>query len=70
MPMRVKVSGVAGEIIEPYGKFSYGDIVDIIKFKISKFDFLKSKVCVSDGEGYYWLSISNVKLIFSEKYSV
>jgi hypothetical protein len=70
MPMRVKVNGVVGEIVEPYGKFSYGDIVEIIKFKISKFDFLKSKVCVTDGDGCYWLNINNVKLMVSEENSI
>jgi hypothetical protein len=63
MPMRVKVNGVMGQIVEPYGKFNYGDIVEVIKFKISKFDFFKSKVCVSDGDGYYWLKIDNVELM-------
>jgi hypothetical protein len=66
MPMRVKVNGVVGQIVEPYGKFNYGDIVEIIKFKISQFDLLKSKVCVTDGKGCYWLNMNNVKLIISE----
>ncbi len=63
MPMRVKVSGVVGEIVEPYGKFNCGDIVEIIKIKISQFDFFKSKVCVSDGNGCYWMNMKNVKLM-------
>ncbi|MDP4089894.1 MAG: hypothetical protein Q8930_11570 [Bacillota bacterium] len=63
MPMRVKVSGVVGQIVEPYGKFNYGDIVEIIKIKISKFDYFKSRVCISDGEGCYWVSMKNLKLM-------
>lgn len=66
MPMRVKVSGVVGQIVEPYGKFNYGDMVEIIKIKIAKFDFFKSKVCVSDGEGCYWLNMKNIKLMPEE----
>lgn len=70
MTMRVKVNGVVGQIVEPYGKFNYGDIVNIIKIKISKFDYFKSKVCVTDGDGCYWLKINNVKLMFSDEYSI
>ena len=36
--MRVKMSGVIGQIIEPYGKFNYGDIVNILNLNsASKF---------------------------------
>jgi hypothetical protein len=70
MPMRVRVNGVEAEVVQPYGKFNYGDIVKVIKFKISKFDFAKSKVCVADSEGCYWLGISDVKLMTSKEWSV
>jgi hypothetical protein len=70
MPMRVKVIGVNAEVVQPYGKFNYGDIVKVIKFKISKFDFSKSKVCVADSDGCYWLDIGDVKLITSKEWSV
>ena len=62
MPMRVKMNGVVGQIVEPYGKFNYGDIVNIIKIKISEFDFFKSKVCVTDGQGVYWINMKNLEL--------
>jgi hypothetical protein len=62
MPMRVKMDGVVGQIIEPYGKFNYGDIVNIIKIKISEFDFFKSKAFVTDGEGVYWIDMKNLEL--------
>lgn len=70
MPMRVKVSGIAAQIVQPYGKFKCGDIVEVVKLKIANFDFFKSKVCVSDGEGCYWLKIDNVKLMYSEDYKI
>lgn len=70
MPMRVKVNGIAAQIVQPYGKFKYGDVVEVVKLKISNFDFFKSKVCVSDGEGCYWLKIDNVKLMCSEDYNI
>lgn len=63
MPMRVKVKGVMGKIVKPYGKFNYGNIVEIVKIKISKFDYFKSKVCVTDGQGLYWLDLSSVLLM-------
>ncbi|NLM34355.1 MAG: hypothetical protein GX206_02865 [Clostridiales bacterium] len=62
MPMRVKMSGVIGQIIEPYGKFNYGDIVNILKVKISEFDYSHSKACVTDGEGVYWIDMKNLEL--------
>lgn len=62
MPMRVKMSGVVGQIVEPYGKFNYGDIVNIIKIKISEFDYFKSKACVTDGQGVYWINMKNLEL--------
>jgi hypothetical protein len=70
MPMRVKVNGIMAQIVQPYGKFNYGDIVEVVKLKISDFDFFKSKVCVTDGEGRYWLKMDNVKLMCSEEYSL
>ncbi|MDT8717209.1 hypothetical protein IAI10_11125 [Clostridium sp. 19966] len=70
MPMRVKVNGVVGEVIEPCGKFNYGDIVEIIKIKISKFDFFKSKVCVSDGQTVYWMNMKSIKLMPAEDCSI
>lgn len=63
MPMRVRMNGVVGQIVKPYGKFNYGDIVDVIKLKISKFDYFQSRVCVSDGKNLYWLDINNVQLM-------
>jgi hypothetical protein len=63
MPMRVNFKGVVGKIIKPYGRFQYGNIVDIIKIKIAKFDYFKSRVCVSDGMGIYWLDIGCLELM-------
>lgn len=63
MPMRVNFKGVVGKIIKPYGRFQYGSIVEVIKIKIAKFDYFKSRVCVSDGSGVYWLDIDNIQLM-------
>ncbi len=63
MPMRVNFKGVVGKIIKPYGRFQYGNIVNVIKIKIAKFDYFKSKVCVSDNMGVYWLDIGCVELM-------
>lgn len=62
MTMRVKVDSVKGQIKEPCGRFQAGDVVDIVKFKISKYDFNSSKVCVKDAYGHYWLDTKNVEL--------
>lgn len=70
MPMRVKMNGVVAQIVQPYGKFHVGDMVNVVKMKISNFDFFKSKVCVCDGEGCYWLKIDNVKLMTSGEFSL
>lgn len=70
MPMRVKVNGIMGQIMEPYGKFNYGDIVKVIKLKISKSDSKKNKVCVSDDKGCYWLDMNNVKLVITDEFSI
>lgn len=70
MPMRVKVNGIIAEVVQPYGKFNYGDIVKVIKLKISNFDYSSSKVCVADDNGCYWLGMKNVKLMTSKEWSV
>ncbi|OPJ55357.1 hypothetical protein [Clostridium oryzae] len=66
MPMRVKVNGVVGKIINSCGKFKTGDTVNIIKLKISEYDFYSGKAYVSDGEGCYWVDVNNIKLMPGE----
>lgn len=70
MPMNVDVTGVTGEIIKPFGKFNYGDIVNIVKFKISNFDFFKSKAYVCDGKSCYWINMNNIKLMIPTNVSL
>lgn len=70
MAMRVKVSGIIGKIIEPYGKFNYGDMVKVIKLKFSKSDSSKNKVCIYDNNRCYWVNMNNVNLIITDKYSI
>ncbi|MDT8718105.1 hypothetical protein IAI10_15675 [Clostridium sp. 19966] len=66
MTMRVKVDSVVGQIKEPCGRFQAGDMVSIVKFKISKYDFNSSKVCVKDEYGHYWLDTNKVELVIEK----
>lgn len=64
--MRVKVSGVNAQVLEPKGKLNYGDIVKVIKMNIIEFDYSKAMVYVSDKGSNYWLELCKVKLFTSK----